>query len=158
YRIVDLGKGNQLQRINDFGVIAGWGAGPHASVYRGGRWRTLADGNGDGSMARGVNDLGQVVGYEWKSGIPDWGVVWQPDKTKVKVTIPKSDWYGHPEAISSTGFIAGEYLDPASGTPRCFVQRPDGRSIDLGLIADARQCLVSNVNDLGRIVGELRVG
>lgn len=157
YAIVDLGAGQQAAGLNGTDAVAGANLGLHATVYRGHEWHALPDGSND-SFAKGINDLGQVVGTVHETGVRDIAMLWQPDRRREALPLPDGGTDGYPQAISAAGLVAGWYATAANSGGLCFLWTPDGGSVDLGLPAQGRTCRAYDVNDLGQVVGGAPVG
>jgi probable HAF family extracellular repeat protein len=151
YRIVDLGP-NEVDDINDVGAVAGTEA-FRATVYRKGRWHELP-GDPNDTTALGINDSGQVAGAEWINGSQPLPVLWQANRRKVMLPLPKGGWRGVAWAISNTGFIAGHYDVQVPEQSRCIVWTPSGHGKDLGMLGEGRGCISWDVNDSGQVVGQ----
>jgi probable HAF family extracellular repeat protein len=151
YRIVDLGT-PYASAINDSGQIAGQ-QDPHAMVYRGGRWQPLPDGSLF-SLSWGINDGGQLVGTQYSREGDTRPVVWQPDKRRVVVPLPKHGSQGWGYAISNSGVVVG-YFRSGAGHGHCFLWTPGSRPIDLGVLGEKANCTPAGVNDAGQVAGTL---
>jgi probable HAF family extracellular repeat protein len=119
----------------------------------------LLPGAGD-AYARGINDLGQIVGYS--SGPPEayHAVLWDHGSLTDLGTLPGgrvSDAYD----INNSGQVVGYATVPRSSYPndedvRAFLW-DHGVMTDLGALADG-DTIAYGINDVGQVVGLSRAG
>lgn len=123
--------------INDDGLLAGSARLPDGSeravVFDRGAIVSLASLGGFASLARGLNNQGQVLGYEMFRLPPlgrgpreHWrGVIWEDGAVAAldALLVDGADWeLGHPQALNDTGQIVG--MGDFRGQSRAFLLTP----------------------------------
>jgi hypothetical protein len=81
----------------------------------------------DGIMATGLNDRGDLVGFQWTEEKDQPGVVSQVPfyargKTVINLPLLKGYTTTHPAAISDTGLVVGRASKPAPPGPRVYLR------------------------------------
>lgn len=148
-----LGEGIQIGGINDRGLVSGGVRYPDGTgggfLYdsHAGAFTTTFNypGPGDFTVASGLNDQGQVVGFS--GGNPNHPFVRDSDGTFAPIIIPGFPLVG-PMAINDAGQVVG-YANPSSpGLGFGFLLDPGGGLTDLGALY-----VPNAINDRGVIVG-----
>ena len=159
--IRDLGtfghRESNAYRINDFGQIAGWtdGTGPAFIRQPAGQVDFIASDRED-SQARGINNIGQIVGLRSNSPSQDPYVLqaflYTSDSgaSEIDSSWPSSAAYG----INNAGQIVGSARLAifSQNESHAFVHTP-GQGIEILETLGGLYGLASSINDAGNVVG-----
>jgi probable HAF family extracellular repeat protein len=139
--------------INNQGQIVGWfsdGSGTeHGFLDTGGSFTTLDVPGADFTVAMGINNIGQIVGYAGSEAFVYKGGSFS------FFTVPGGS-QPVAEGINDSGQIVGNFVD-ADGIPRIFVDT-DGRFtiLDVPGLALTFVNAHEGINDAGQIVGSFQ--
>jgi probable HAF family extracellular repeat protein len=145
--------------INDAGLVVGSAnAGGtdlgHAVLWSGGAVRDLGTlGAGSYSEARGINNLGEVVGWSYTNGgnglTGVHGFIYRDGEGLVDLTA-QSDT-GHAEDINDAGQVTG-YKTAAGGAYHAF-RWQEQTFVDLGVLPGLEHSFGWAINDTGQVAG-----
>lgn len=162
YTITYLGNVQPIA-INDKGQVVGRmdtvSPYPHAFIWENGVLTDLGALHGDsGSIARGINNAGQVVGYSWHNATDDHprAFLWQNGVMKDIGNLGK-DLETYAYGINNFSQIAGSsYFNDSSYHP--FRWQLDSM-LDLGSLGGSNTLgEATAINDAGQIVGYSHIG
>ncbi len=145
WRMLDLGTGDNsvAWAINDRGHVVGTRGDGGAFLWRDGRTTDLGV-----FMPTDVNNLGEVVGYQWDDEMGGTkAVLWRKGRL-VELRTPAGTGQGYASAINDRSLIVGWSAADADGLLRAVTWR---RGVPAML--DGSNSLAWDVNDRGQIVG-----
>ncbi len=113
----------------------------------------LPDAGFDGSTARAINDLGQVVGQAADSSGNTFGVLWNPDGSVVTLdNVSSVTVSGEARGINNSGLIVGESRNDAN-LAQAVVWDTAGNATPIGNFIGGTFGFANAVNDNGTVVG-----
>jgi probable HAF family extracellular repeat protein len=144
--------------INDWGQVVGWSdaasGGYHAFLWQNGKMRDLGTLPGDTySIAYGINDRAQVVGYSARNRGEDFiyhAFLWQNGKMRDLGTLP-GGYLSEARDINILGQVVG-WSTSASGGGYAFLWQ-SGEMTDLGTLPGGTFSGANGINILGQVVG-----
>jgi probable HAF family extracellular repeat protein len=138
------------------GVVTGVWPGTHAVLWDGDAVTDLGTLSGDGSVATGINDAGQIVGT---SGLKDGhnrAFLWEKDELTNLGVLPEGGDSSYAADINSAGQVVG-LVEGYGGYGRVAFLWQNGTMIDLNTLipSDSGWTLLGawGINDAGQIVG-----
>jgi probable HAF family extracellular repeat protein len=135
--------------INERGQIVGTSRGK-AVIWQSGKVQALAAlGNGV-SIAQGINESGQVVGYVTLEGIQTRAVLWENGQVRDLGTLGGS--FSQAAGINERGQIVGSSETP-DGSVHAFLWK-SGSMQDLGVLEGDLSTIAYSINNAGIIVGQ----
>ena len=110
-------------------------------------------------LARGIDDLGRVVGISRRTDtVYVHGFATGPDGGAIADLCPAAEWGCDAQGINSRGEVVGGYLSDDIGTWSAFAVQADTTSFRmLPTLGGAGYTLAHAVNDHGQVAGESRV-
>lgn len=159
YTVVDMGAlpggHSGLFGLNQAGIAVGWSLNSsyesRAVLFgQGGLWNLDTAGNTNSSQARGINNLGQVVGTSF-IGPGAEATIWSGGAASTLGTLGGTESYGL--AINDHGQVVGSSTT-ADGEARAFVSNGNGLT-DLQI--NGIWSAAYSINNLGQIVGTVEV-
>lgn len=138
--------------INDGGQVVGFAGTTersHAALWQG---TTLTILSTDPSVARDINDRGQIAGTVEQSA-----VLWENDGSTLVILgdLPGGQSDSSATAINDAGQVVGQ-SDAAAG-PRAFLWT-NGLMLDLGVLPGSSESSALDINSRGQVVGVSRSG
>jgi len=150
--ITDIGKGGvgaEAYALNDAGQVVGIQGGTRAFAWQAGTTTLLPLLPGDASsVARGINNTGQIVGTSSSTGTAH-AVIWEGGAVRA-LPLPAGTLASDAQAINNSGHVVGTIGGIAAHRP---VLWRDGTMLDLGTLAGGRTAWAEDINDQGQIVG-----
>jgi probable HAF family extracellular repeat protein len=150
-------SGSLALGINNSGLVIGYGwisgAIEHAFLYTGGKMVDLGTLSGySSSIARGINDLGQVVGFSAiATGVVSHAFLYS-NGIMTDLGIPAGATGSSAAAINHSGQIAGSIGTVSSSHAALY---SNGAWTDLGGMPGATLgTTATGINDAGRIIGQ----
>jgi probable HAF family extracellular repeat protein len=141
--------------VNEQGVVVGQSTpdGTGGNGARAVRWDgvtavSLGTLGGHQSLAQGINDLGQIVGWSQLAGGSVRATLWQSGSI---IDLGSAGDYSSATAINNKGQVVGSSTGPANA--RAFMW-DQGRMINLGTLGQGGDSVAYDINDLGIVVGE----
>jgi probable HAF family extracellular repeat protein len=143
----DLGTAFTADSINDRGELAGqsWATGTtHASIWRSGKVTDLGSLRGGLSYARGINNRGDVSGYDIAAdGTNTHAVLWHDGKAVDLGSGVDGQTFGY--GVNDNGDVVGGYYAPSAGRTTAVVWR-HGTMTQLGV--DGEAVAINNRGDI----------
>ena len=159
YKVTDLGTlpggtSSYPFAINNLGQIAGVSYTSidvaSAFLYSGGTMQNLNDLlGGENSVATGIDDKGQVVGYSDASGV--YAFLYSNGTITDLGTLPGGS-QSIARAINNLGQVVG-VTENSSGFQHAFLYSGSGPMQDLGTLPGGTLSVAYDINDSGQIVG-----
>jgi probable HAF family extracellular repeat protein len=158
YHLVDLGSDIRAFQVNKQGDIAGETyAQERARVYRGGRWKALQAPRQQTSAGEAINAGGDVVGYLVEGPYASHAMLWPRGGARVTLPIPDGGDAAYAFGVSDDQVVVGYFSLAGVDTNHCFRWTAAHGAVDLGLMAQGRECLAFVINRSGVIVGNAPV-
>ncbi|MGV3517154.1 hypothetical protein [Luteitalea sp.] len=141
--------------LNNLGVVVGQsspgaagGAGGRAVVWNGLTPTNLGTLGGQESLAQGINDLGQIVGFSY---LPDGSLRAALWENGTIVNLGSGANFSYATAINNKGQIVGSSTGPFN--PRAYLW-DRGTMTNLGTLGGGGDSIAFDINEHGTIVGE----
>lgn len=154
YQFTDLRDNSYATALNDRGqILVG-----NNSVWDNGVTRTLsASAPGQTVFTRGINNLGQIAGFEDDAVLRSQAAMWNAE-TGTQTLLPHlpGGWDGQAYAINDHGLIVGRsYPDTGNSLGLHATSWLEGQTTDLNALSNSwnRSSQAYSVNNSGLIVG-----